>query len=364
MMTILLTGPTGTIGSKVMKAIIEKPDVCVRAGVRSAEKAAALRRGNVTPVDLDFNRPESVAAALEGVDRAFLLPPNIPNQGEVATRFIDLAKAAGVRHVVKLSGFGCELEPSTHLRRGHRAVEKHRELGAAVDAPAPEQLHGELHQLQRARPAGGHRDALGAGGVQLHRRRGRRCRRCRRLDDGGSRRAGLHADRTGGVTLAQVAELLGLATGRTIRYVDVTESAFREALLGQKMPPPHVEALLEMHAFDRAGRSAGVTSTVRNLLGRRRRASRASPWRTRRRSEVGDEGDPHSTVRRARGAGARRRARAPGEGRRGRREGRRLERQPHRLVDPRGGAKSFIKNKFPTILGCELAERSRRSARA
>ncbi len=42
-------------------------------------------------------------------------------------RFIDRAKAAGVKHIVKLSAFGSEMEPGIQLGRWHRAIERHLE---------------------------------------------------------------------------------------------------------------------------------------------------------------------------------------------------------------------------------------------
>ena len=73
--TILVTGATGTIGSEVVKALASKPGVTVRIGVRSAAKAEKLKAGNVVPVDFEFDKPETIAAAVKGVDRVFLLTP-------------------------------------------------------------------------------------------------------------------------------------------------------------------------------------------------------------------------------------------------------------------------------------------------
>jgi uncharacterized protein YbjT (DUF2867 family) len=100
-MTYLITGATGDVGSKVVTHLIERGNR-PRVFVRSAEKAQALFGDHVDICVGDLAQPASLSAALEGVDKLFLVNsgPQIPVQDELATR---AAKAAGVRHLVKLS---------------------------------------------------------------------------------------------------------------------------------------------------------------------------------------------------------------------------------------------------------------------
>ena len=70
------------------------------------------------------------------------------------------------------------------------------------------------------------------------------------------------------LTIGDAARILSDATGRAIRYVDVPESAAREAMLGMKMPESMVSALMELHAIDKAGYAAAVTPAVRDVLER------------------------------------------------------------------------------------------------
>ena len=52
----------------------------------------------------DMLRPDSLGAALDGVDRALMISSPEPAMLETQCRFVDDAKRAGVRHVVKFSG--------------------------------------------------------------------------------------------------------------------------------------------------------------------------------------------------------------------------------------------------------------------
>ena len=121
MTTILVTGATGTIASAVLAALEGKAGVRVLAGVRSAAKGGALRRANIEPIDFDFDRPETVSAALQGVDKVFLLTPFVLDSVAYGFALIDAAKAAGVGHIVKLSAFGSEFEPGIELGRWREA---------------------------------------------------------------------------------------------------------------------------------------------------------------------------------------------------------------------------------------------------
>ena len=72
-------------------------------------------------------RPETLAEALSGVDRALLL--SSPNQQMVETQsaFIDAAKNAGVRKIVKFSGLNASVASPFLFNRMHAEIEGHLE---------------------------------------------------------------------------------------------------------------------------------------------------------------------------------------------------------------------------------------------
>src|SRR6266403_2504613 len=102
--TVLVTGATGTIGRDVAKIFSENA-VPIRAGVRDQAKARKQFGADIALVTFDFEDAASFPGALEGVEKVFLLPPLMSNQVEVANAFVDAAKRADVRHIVKLFVF-------------------------------------------------------------------------------------------------------------------------------------------------------------------------------------------------------------------------------------------------------------------
>ena len=100
-MTHLITGATGDVGSKVVNHLLQRGHR-PRVFVRNAEKAQALFGDRVDIFVGDLGEPASLRSALEGVDELFLVNsgPQIPVLDELAAK---AARAAGVRHLVKLS---------------------------------------------------------------------------------------------------------------------------------------------------------------------------------------------------------------------------------------------------------------------
>ncbi len=101
---ILVTGATGLVGSEVVSRLSRR-GVPVRALTRSLEKAARFSTlPGVTAAVGDLRQPSTLADALEGVERATFISSSGPEMADVQTSFVDAARSAGVRHVVKLSG--------------------------------------------------------------------------------------------------------------------------------------------------------------------------------------------------------------------------------------------------------------------
>ncbi|MFG2570090.1 NAD(P)H-binding protein [Streptomyces sp. NPDC048567] len=96
---ILVTGATGTIGREVLRRLLSDRPVRIMARqpgrVTGAPPTARIVHG-------DFTDPASLADALHNVHTAFLVT-NPDGDDDDDTRFLDPARAAGVRHIVKLS---------------------------------------------------------------------------------------------------------------------------------------------------------------------------------------------------------------------------------------------------------------------
>jgi len=95
----LITGATGTNGIEVVKQVVGKGGR-VRALVRDGRAAAKILPPEVELFEGDFTNRLSVAAALKGMVRVFVLAAVHERMGEFEEQFIEVAREARVAHVV------------------------------------------------------------------------------------------------------------------------------------------------------------------------------------------------------------------------------------------------------------------------
>lgn len=112
--TILVIGATGKVGGETVRQLIAAGDSRVLAAVRSPEKAQSFESQGVETVCVDLDRPETLAYALQGVDRALLLTGYSVDMLRQSKRFIDEAKKAGVQHIVHIGASGASTNEVAH----------------------------------------------------------------------------------------------------------------------------------------------------------------------------------------------------------------------------------------------------------
>ncbi|QUX28703.1 ergot alkaloid biosynthesis protein [Nocardiopsis akebiae] len=96
--TVLVTGATGTTGSRVASRLD-----ALGPRLRAASRRAPARGGG-SSVRFDWYDPATFGEALRGVDRMYLVPPvDTTDPAAVMAPFLEQAVAAGVRRAVLLS---------------------------------------------------------------------------------------------------------------------------------------------------------------------------------------------------------------------------------------------------------------------
>jgi len=117
-MKVLVIGGTGRVGSELVGAL-QKRGASVRVFTRDAKAAPA--GANVAVGDL--MNPESVRAALRGVDKMFLLIGNVADELTQALLTYEIAREAKVKHVTYLSVYQTERFPDVPHFIAKHAVE-------------------------------------------------------------------------------------------------------------------------------------------------------------------------------------------------------------------------------------------------
>ncbi|MEU3723882.1 SDR family oxidoreductase [Streptomyces sp. NPDC031705] len=262
---ILVTGATGTVGRELLKRL--GPDLPVRVMAREPARVADAPRTAET-VRADYDDPASLARALEGVDRVFLVTSRVGRDDDA--RFLRLARSAGVRHVVKLSAAAVADERADDLiTRWQRDNEELlRGSGMEWTLLRPRSfMSNTLSWASSIRSEGVVRALYGESVNSCVDPRDIAEVAVRTLTQPGhTGRAytltGPQAVSAAGQT-AQLAELLG----RPLRFEELEPGQAR-AMWAARHPEPVVEALLGSAERQRRGAKSGVEDTVEELAGR------------------------------------------------------------------------------------------------
>jgi uncharacterized protein YbjT (DUF2867 family) len=267
---ILVTGATGLAGSAVMREFIRNRHP-VTALIRNRAKASAFEGiPTVHLVEGDMARPETLDEAFSGVDRVLLISSPDPLMTERQSTFIDAAKKAGVRRIVKFSGLSAA-DVGTPFVFGtmHADIERHLERsGLAWTHLRPSQF---MTEYLREAPT-----ILTQGALFLPLEDAT----LTPVDVGDIAKAAFTLLTTTGhegmvyamsgpeaLTMGEVAGHISRATGRTVRYVPVTREQRRQALLGAGIPPFFADALDAQAGERLKGAEATVHPETHEALG-------------------------------------------------------------------------------------------------
>ncbi|MEV3993901.1 NAD(P)H-binding protein [Streptomyces sp. NPDC049837] len=260
-MTVLVTGATGSVGRHVVERLVAA-GATVRALTRNPA-TAGLPEG-VDVHEGDLTRPDTLRAALRGVERLYLFP--VP---ETAREVVAAAKEAGVSRIVVLSSSSVLDESGdNHSGEYHRAVERAvEESGIDWTFVRPDEFATNVlwkwgHSI---RAEGVVRAPYGnAPRVLIHEADVAAVAVTALLEDG---HAGKAYVLTGpeAITQADQVRAISGALGREIRFEEITPDEARE-LMGHAMPAPVVEMVLGYLA-DAVVNPPSVADTVERVTG-------------------------------------------------------------------------------------------------
>ncbi|WP_171168718.1 NAD(P)H-binding protein [Streptomyces sp. I05A-00742] len=125
---ILVTGATGTVGSRVLAGLL---DAGVKARALTRDPARAALPAGAEAVAGDLARPETLGPALEGVEKVFLMALG-HHKAVYDAHLVEAARAHGVRHVVQLSTLG--VAEAVHEGEDNELARWHREAEDVLTA--------------------------------------------------------------------------------------------------------------------------------------------------------------------------------------------------------------------------------------
>jgi uncharacterized protein YbjT (DUF2867 family) len=266
---ILVTGATGTNGMELMK-LLSACGVPARAMVRSKDSAGGVAALKGVEIAVgDFDRPDSLSRALDGIEKTFLLTNSSERAEEQQCRFVAAARQASVKLIVKLSQYAAEENSPVRFLRYHARVERAiKEAGVAYTFLRPNlYMQGLLSFRASIQTTGTFFAAIGDAKVSVVDVRDNAAAAFAALTEPGHEGRTYHLTGPQALSHAEMAEGLSAAAGRIIRFVDVPPEAMREAVLRIGLPRWQADGLIEDYAHYQRGEAEAVTSGVLDATG-------------------------------------------------------------------------------------------------
>jgi len=264
---ILVTGATGQIGSHVVEYLKVKGADFVAGITRSGSSVAGVKT-----VVFDYTDHGSMVKAMKGIHTVFLLAPFVPQMRDWLIDAVGAAKEAGVRYIVRSSAIGADAESQGSLFKAHGDVDKaviESGIDYAIVRPMTFMQNFATYHRENIRnlntiyqPQGDGRSSfvhvkdIAAVAVELI------------LNQ--QKYRGKAYDVTGGEALsnADVAAIISEVTGQKVTYVDVPEETAEKAMQDMGMPQVLIDQLMSLNRITKAGHTAVVAPTVREITGR------------------------------------------------------------------------------------------------
>ncbi len=118
--SILVLGATGLTGTETVR-LLSKAGFLVRAAYRESTELQMLSSHAVShPFQADFNDPDSLLAAMEGISKIVCITPVHENAAQWNQTILECAKKSGeVQHFIRLSQIGAHAACLSDIGRTH-----------------------------------------------------------------------------------------------------------------------------------------------------------------------------------------------------------------------------------------------------
>jgi uncharacterized protein YbjT (DUF2867 family) len=265
---ILIAGATGTNGREIAR-LLSAAGVPARALVRSPRSAGAITLPGIEPVVGDFGDPESLVAALKGVERTLLLTPFVEDQAPLQAAFITAARRAGVRHIVKFSCMDADPASATTLFRQHGQGERLLETsGLAWTMLRPNSFMQNFLGSAATIAQGALYAPLDEARVSFVDTRDIAAVAVKALTEPGHEGKTYEITGPTALTHTEIAAVLTEVLGRQVSFTSVSPGQFRESMLGFGVPAWAADSLNALYAAYREGRGERVTDAILRETGK------------------------------------------------------------------------------------------------
>lgn len=265
---ICVTGAGGTVGREVLKQLKGSREP-VRAAYHSKAKVDAAKAKGVDAVIIDYADPQSLRDAFKGCFELFLLGPSVPNQTELEINAVNAAKAAGVKHIVKLSVMDCDKE-DYEFGKIHHAVEKAIEASGlewTFIRPNSFMQNAVTYMGDTIRADSAFYTAAEDAKISQVDVRDIAEIAVKALTESGHDGKVYTLNGSEALTYDEIAAVLSNELKRPIKHVSLPPADLKGAMVSQGVPEILADRLLDLERYYREGRASGSQSDIRAVTG-------------------------------------------------------------------------------------------------
>ncbi len=266
---ILVTGATGTTGAEVVRQLIAAGQ-SVRALVHDTEAIDKLPRKNIEVTMGDYDDAASLALAFKGIEAVYALTSVNPKQVAWMRDLVDAAKHAGIKRFVKQSGMTAGQDSPSALIRDHGQSDDYlRRSGLSYTILQPNSfMQNLLWAAQSIKTQGAFYQPTGEAKQSVIDVADIAAVAVKALTEKGHENKTYVLTGPESLTYHQMAEKIGRAIGKPVRYVPVPPEAAEKSMTDGGMPGWLAHTLGEFFGSVATGAYAEVSGDVQKLLGR------------------------------------------------------------------------------------------------
>jgi len=250
--TVLVVAGGGNVAKITSIQLLDKfpHKVNVRISARDPTKVADLKSMGAEIVKADYTDAESMKKAAEGVHVVWITCPNVDHREDIAIEAIKAIKTVkSVKHIVLLSVQGAEFE-SIAFAKQFRKVEKEIEASGLSwtflrAAAFCENVFGSANTIKNGiyfQPLGDKGSYTPVSVLDLGKVGALACVNWNHHKNKGYTLTGPQV-----LTGSQQAEVVGLALGKTVKYIDPGNSEFGKSLRANGVQDWQVNGFIELY---------------------------------------------------------------------------------------------------------------------
>lgn len=261
-----MIGATGKVGGAAARELVRR-GLPTRVLTRDSARAAELAVAGADVVVGDLQRPETLAPALDGVERLLLSTAPGPTLVAEQTAAIEAARAAGVAHVVRVSALGAQAGSEVNLADWHGRLDELLRASTAAWTILQPHWFVQNYLMQAASIAreGVIYGAMGEGRIAPVDARDIAAVAVAALTETGHEGKTYIVTGPASLSQAEVAAAIGRGIGHDLRYVDLPADTLARGLRDAALPRWLVEGTLGLHAVYAAGHGDLVTDAVERV---------------------------------------------------------------------------------------------------